>query len=391
MAYSANLSILLFFIIVFTGIVYLKIKNNVTNRFSLESEKLSEKINIISNAIKIKEEGISSLETKLKRYSTLKETIESLSTNLSLDQINKLIIEHVSKTIGKPGRALLFLVNTEKQELELSASGGDARVMTKIGDMFDHWVLRHRRSLIVEDIAKDFRFPTGDIKKLKKFFRSLIAAPLISEDKVIGVLRMDSLNESEYSQDDLRLLGIIADLGAVAAENAFLYSKTQELAIKDSLTNFFVRRYFFERFHEEIQRAAMKKSELSLLILDIDHFKDYNDKYGHAAGDLVLKYLSKTISSIMREGDIVARYGGEEIIVLLSGRGKAKAIAEAEVIRKTIKDKPLSLRRHVANMTVSIGLSCYPEDSSLEEDLVRLADKRLYKAKQAGRDRVCSV
>lgn len=134
----------------------------------------------------------------------------------------------------------------------------------------------------------------------------------------------------------------------------------------------------------------MKQGELALIILDIDNFKDYNDKYGHAAGDLVLKYLSKTINGLVREGDIVARYGGEELIILLVGRDKKEAIREAEGIRKTIKDNPLSFRRHVANITISIGLACYPEDGALEEDLMRLADKRLYKAKKLGRDKVCS-
>jgi diguanylate cyclase (GGDEF)-like protein len=228
------------------------------------------------------------------------------------------------------------------------------------------------------------------LKKAEKAFRTLIAAPLLSENKVIGILRMDSLREDAYSQDDLRLLDILADLGAAAVENAILYSKTQELAIKDSLTGLFVRRYFSERFHEEVQRAAMKKGELALLILDIDNFKNYNDEYGHAAGDLVLRYLSRTLNGLVRGGDMVARYGGEELIILLVGRNKKDAASEAEEFRKTIKEKPLSFRRHVANITISIGLAGYPEDGVLEEELMKLADKRLYKAKKGGRDRVCS-
>lgn len=389
-AHGYSLFVLTFFAAAFIGRWCRAVKNKEKSSFELALERLDEKANILANEIETKKTGIASLEEKLKKYSTLKEAIEVLSTHLSIDEIARLIIEQALKTLGKPGRALLFLVDTERQSLMLSASWGDLRIMTKTGDIYDHWVLRHRQSLIVEDISKDFRFPADGPKKTHGSFRSLIAAPLINEDKVVGILRMDSPDELAYTQDDLRLLDIIADLGALTVENALLYVKTEELAIKDSLTGLFVRRYFAERFHEELQRGAITKSGLSLLILDIDHFKDYNDQYGHAAGDLVLKYLSKTINSLVREGDIVARYGGEEMVVLLAGRGKKDAISAAENIRKTIKDKPLSFRRHVANITISIGLASYPEDSVIEEELIRLADKRLYKAKKAGRDRVSS-
>jgi len=380
-----------FLVTIFMGFWHGSVKNKITSSFNIEFEKLNEKMNIVSNEIELKKHGIMSLEEKLKRYYTLKEAIETVSTNLSLDYITRLLVEQALNTLGKAGRVLLFLVDTEKQDLMLSASHGDVRIMTKTGDIFDHWVLKHRQSLIVEDIDKDFRFPSDDAKELGRFFSSLIATPLVSEDKIIGILRMDSLEECRYTQDDLRLLDIIAHLGAVAIANAFLYSKTEELAIKDSVTGLFVRRYFFERFREELQRAAIRKETLSLLVLDIDHFKNYNDKYGHAAGDLVLRYLSKLVNGMVREGDIVARYGGEEIVVLLNGRSKKETIVQADEIRRAIKSKPLTLRRHVANITVSIGLASYPDDGVLEEDLVRLADKRLYKAKKDGRNRVCSA
>jgi diguanylate cyclase (GGDEF)-like protein len=218
----------------------------------------------------------------------------------------------------------------------------------------------------------------------------LIASPLVSQDKVIGILRMDSPQEFAYTQDDLRLLTIISDLAAVAIQNAYLYSRTQELARRDDLTGLVVRRYFMERFREEIKRAAAKRQAFSLLILDIDHFKDYNDKYGHMAGDLVLKHMARILTSAVQEGDIVGRYGGEELIVLLVGRDKAEAIKEAQRLRNTIKERPFTLRRSQTKLTVSAGLSSYPKDAVTEEDLIRIADDRLYKAKTTGRDKVCS-
>ncbi|MEI6862927.1 MAG: sensor domain-containing diguanylate cyclase, partial [Candidatus Omnitrophota bacterium] len=274
-------------------------------------------------------------------------------------------------------------------ELMLSASHGSSRVKAKQGDMLDHWVLRHRKSLIIEDIMKDFRFPLHDEDVSKETFCSMISAPLVSENKVIGVLRMDSPAEAAYTQDDLRLLDILSYLGALAVQNSYLYSRTQELATKDSLTGLAVRRYFTERLKEEIKRAARRGTKLAVLMLDIDRFKDYNDRYGHLSGDLVLKHLSNIVSRLARKGDVVARYGGEEFVILMLDRDKADALAEAEEIRKKIKDSPLKLRRQDANITVSIGVSSYPEDAGLVEELVRIADDRLYRAKAGGGDKVC--
>jgi len=365
-------------------------KNGLYDIYRLKLEKVGGDSIVLSNSIKDKKGTISSIEEKLKRYAALKEVIDSFSAQLELYEVNKLIIEKTVKILSKPGRVLLFMVDTEKQELILSASHGETRIETKKGDMFDRWALKNRKSLIIEDITTDFRFSVDNPDDIKGAMRSLIGTPLISGDKVIGILRMDSVREYTYTQDDLRLLDIIADFGAVAIENALLYARTQELAIRDSLTGLAVRRYFLERLDAEVKRAAINKGKFAILMLDIDHFKDYNDKFGHAAGDIVLKHIAKTVSSKTGEGDIVARYGGEEVVVMLCGKNKIDALSEAEEIRSAVKDSRISLRRHTANVTVSIGVSCYPDDTVMEEGLIRIADERLYKAKAEGRDRVCS-
>lgn len=379
-----------FLLTAFFGFLYRRTRNKLNDTYRLKIEKMFEDINMVSNNIEEKKKGVFSVEDKLKRYAVLKDVIDSFSTQLFFEDIKKLIMEKASKTMGKPGRVLLFLVDTEKQELMLSASHGAARVAAKKGDLFDKWVLKNRKSLIVEDIVTDFRFSTDNHGDMKKIFRSLIATPLVSGDKVIGILRMDNPREFIYTQDDLRLLDIIADLGAVSIENAILYARTQELAIKDSMTGLAVRRYFMERLQEEVERTAIRKAQVSLIMLDIDHFKKYNDQFGHAVGDIILKHIAKTINSMIKEGDIAARYGGEEIVIMLCGRSKKEAVLEAEEIRKAVKNSPVTLRRHTESVTVSIGVSSYPEDASPAEALIRIADERLYKAKAQGRDRVCS-
>jgi diguanylate cyclase (GGDEF)-like protein len=377
-------------------------KNRLCSGYGLNFEKAIETANLLSNEINNKTKDITSISGKLERYNTLKVTAESFSASLTLDNITRLITDRMSKTIQKPGRSLVFLVDTGKQALMLSASSrsfpgedgpgrGTDRVKTKKGDIFDHWVLRHRRSLIVEDITRDYRFPIDEGEASAESFKSIISAPMVTENKVIGILRMDSSLELAYTQDDLRLLDILADLGALAVGNSLLYSKTQELAIKDSLTGLSVRRYFMERLKEEIKRSGVKSKKFSLLMIDIDRFKEYNDQHGHTSGDLVLKHLSGILNAASGDGDIVARYGGEEMVLLLSGSDRAKAAEEADKIRRIIKESPLKLRRQDANVTVSIGVSVYPDDGRTEEGLIRAADERLYKAKADGRDRVCSA
>lgn len=390
--YGHNLFTLTFLGTAWIGYLFTSSRNRSNQLYVLGSERVEEEINILANEIKEKNKGIKAREEKLMRYSTLKEVAESLSTALALDNITGSIIEKTLKTLGKSGRVLLFLVDADKQELMLSASSVENGpvIKAKKGDVFDHWVLRHRKSLIIEDVAKDFRFPAEGIEQAGGVFRSLIATPLVNENKVIGVLRMDSPQEFFYSQDDLRLFDIIANLGAAAIQNSMLYSRTQELAIRDGLTGLKVRRFFMESLHREVKRASRKREQLSLLILDIDHFKDYNDKYGHTAGDLILKYLAETINILLDEADVAGRYGGEEITILLWRKGKKEAILQAEKIRQLIKEKPLTLRKQEASVTVSIGVATFPEDAISEEELIRSADARLYKAKAEGRDRVCS-
>ena len=372
------------------GYKHWSMTKNIEYRAFLNFEKIEENINILSAAFQKKKADIKHLEEKLSRYSTLKNAAELLTTTLTMEDIAKLIIEKTASTIKKGTRILLFLVDVQKQELMLFASQGPFKIKAKKGDIFDRWVLRHCIPLIVEDVTQDYRFPSADTEEAKEYFSSLIATPLLSGNKVIGILRMDSPDPSLYTQDDLRLLDILGGLGSVAVQNALLYAWVQDLAIRDSLTNLFVRRHFMKRLHEEIKRAARKGSTLALLMLDIDRFKWYNDKYGHATGDIVLKHIAGSITNNLREDDMAARYGGEEIAVFLAGTDIKKAQRIAEAIRKKIEENPVIVRREHHNVTVSIGISTYPDDSMLEEDLVKIADERLYKAKSLGRNRVCT-
>jgi len=357
----------------------------------IETEKMDEESNLLSERIKLEENNNLRMRSSSKKTAYLKKVIEDYSLALSEAEVLDSVLENSFDLFQEANRVLVYLVDTEKQELMLLRSkkrGIPFPIREKRGDVFDRWVLKHATPLLVEDIKKDFRFSDGE--DLDRGFNSIISIPLMSEQKVFGTLRVDSVNKGKFTQSDLRFLDIIADLSAVSLENAMLYKKVQDLAIHDSLTGLYVKKYFDERLKGEIKRSLRNNTNLSVLMLDIDNFKDYNDRHGHNAGDLALMHISSILKSFARPGDIVSRYGGEEFILLLLNREKLSASRLAEDIRKKINESPLILRREETRLTVSIGVASSPSEEKMADELVRRADARLYKAKEKGKNSVCA-
>ena len=360
--------------------------------YKVETERIEEDTNLLKNELNKNRQELEQLDWRLARYSNLSSIIEKFSSSLSRESIIEIIAENTYKIFGKSDRILFFLVDTKKQELELMHSkkiGITPYIKMKNGDIFDRWVFKKRQPLLVQDIYNDFRFSLED-QNLDKGFHSIISAPLMSKDKVLGILRMDSAQKSFYTQEDLRLLDIISDLASVALENAILYRRVSDLAITDGLTSLYVHKYFKERLANEVKRSLKSGKPFSLALLDIDDFKDYNDKYGHTAGDLLLKHISQVLTEDLRGGDIAARYGGEEFALILINKDKAEAVALLDRLRRRIENTPVILRRRETGVTISVGIATSPSDSSLVEDLLRDADRRLYKAKEKGKNQVCA-
>ncbi len=311
-----------------------------------------------------------------------------------MDYVSDRLVSIASKEVAKGrGTCILYLVEPhENVKLRLFKSmKEDSKLVIKAkeGDLFDTWVLKHANPLLIEDIKNDFRF---DLNRLEaehsRHISSLISAPLISENRFIALLRIDNPGPGTFAQDDLRFLATISDFGAIAIENGQLFQRTQELAIRDGLTSFYRKEYFIDRLKEELKRSLRQKKPLSILMLDIDFFKKYNDTYGHTAGDLVLKRLTQCISENLAEYEpILCRFGGEEFCIALTHRDKEEAFAAAENLRKAIGHLKLVLRRQPTNVTVSIGVASCPKDSTEEEDLLFKADKALYDAKKSGRNK----
>ncbi|HEX3019818.1 MAG TPA: GGDEF domain-containing protein, partial [Chitinispirillaceae bacterium] len=173
---------------------------------------------------------------------------------------------------------------------------------------------------------------------------------------------------------------------AVAFTRAVLYQKMELLATTDGLTGLNNHRHFQEILSKELERARRYKRSLSLLLMDIDHFKSFNDTYGHPVGDLVLKEISLCIQKSIRTNDIPARYGGEEFTVIIPETNQANAMIIAERVRSTIEKHIIMSLEKQLRVTVSIGCASYPNQASSQQELIDFADKALYYSKGHGRN-----
>lgn len=168
-----------------------------------------------------------------------------------------------------------------------------------------------------------------------------------------------------------------------------LCARLKQESIRDGLTNLFNRRFMEIALERELRLAARRKSELSLLMLDIDHFKRFNDTHGHEAGDRVLRGVAEILCASVRTEDIVCRYGGEEFLVILPGMGAETSFHRAEDIRTRVSTMRLDFQGEgLKDITISIGISTYPQTGQRVEEIVRAADEALYHAKESGRNRV---
>jgi diguanylate cyclase (GGDEF)-like protein len=216
----------------------------------------------------------------------------------------------------------------------------------------------------------------------------LIIVPLKLGKSVKGILSTQSYSADAYSEEDKETLELLAAHAAVALENAHLFSEVQELAITDSLTKIYNRRRFFELAEQEFERSRRYTRPLSVIMLDIDHFKRVNDTYGHAVGDLVLETLANLVQKSLREVDVFARYGGEEFVILLPETTSIEAQLTAERIRQLISRTPIQSGSNTIEITISFGVVELEDTCRNIEELLDRSDQAMYHSKRTGRNRV---
>ena len=342
-------------------------------------------------AVVVKTEQVrKEIEKKNRELEILLETGEDLGTSLELDKIFEIIKEKIQKIISCQ-TCIIFLVEEVEGEVQLVAktvAGPYTEYVLTVknfpispNETIVGWVASERKYSFIADTEAQSTPPP-----MIRYERSEMAVPLVSKEECVGVIYVGQQKANSFTQDDLNLLITLANQAAFSITNAQLYQKTHNMAITDGLTGLFTHRIFQEKLQEEVQKAQRYKTCMSMIMVDTDHFKAYNDTYGHPDGDVLLKEICKLLKSYVRGTDIVCRYGGDEFTLILVEADKKTAINTAERIRQAIQ---LRLNQREVKITASIGVASYPEDATNKEELMGKADEALYKAKRGGRNRVC--
>jgi len=220
--------------------------------------------------------------------------------------------------------------------------------------------------------------------------KSHLTLPLAVEGEMVGSISLNSDQANAFDAQDLQFFSVIGYQVSSTLKHFQRFSSIKNIAIYDTLTNLYNRRYFEERFGLEAQKSFYSGAPLSLVMVDIDHFKKVNDTFGHTEGDKVLCEISSLLKTSVRKKDTVARYGGEEFILILPEAGIDESSMIAERVRKLIESTPFDVGKARINLTVSLGISNFPAHRPRsKEDLIKMADLALYDAKRSGRNKVC--
>lgn len=332
------------------------------------------------------------LEKSAQRVRRLYELSLALATERKTMVLSDTLVEGAKELMDAEG-ALLFLVDAEQGDILQTAFAGVSfeggipqGPLSKLG-LFG-LACQEKRPILIEDPQKH---PLkGATPALQTPLRQVFSIPLVREARNLGVLNLINQKQGSFSSEDRDFLSTLCVNAAVALDNARFLEEVEKRAATDSLTGLYNHREFQKRLGEETERASRYGKAFSLLMLDIDHFKVFNDTHGHPVGDAILKEIVKVIQKCIRNVDFPARYGGEEFSVILPETIGIHAAKVAERIRKAIDDGPfVTPTGHRVHLSISIGVASFPEDGRRREELILSADQALYFAKKDGRNRVC--
>jgi diguanylate cyclase (GGDEF)-like protein len=342
-------------------------------------------------------------ETEQARVSSLSGRLLSLTNTLlqvgSKDELYKTILEIAADLLcASQGSIMLIDKNGETMHIVFT-KGITLQVAQclpmKVGKGIAGKVAQTGQPLLVNDVEKDSRVAMINRPRFKS--KALICIPLKLKERIIGVLNLsDKADLAPFTEADLQLLTSFANLASLMIERTLVLEESvrfEQLSVTDSLTGLYNRRFLKSRIEEELNRSNHQDLSLTILFMDLDFFKNYNDICGHLAGDEALRRTAGIIQASLREMDTVARYGGEEFCALLPGTSKAEALLVAERIRSEIEAEKFSGEQGLPSgrLTASFGVASFPEDGRTYTALIHASDIALYQAKGNGRNRVVAA
>lgn len=349
---------------------------------------------VLWDVIRELEDRESRIKQRLGENQILLEVSMILSRSKTPEEIFQGIVAGVMRITGMPAGSLsvynkhnheLFLVATKGLSSEFYKNGS---YPVRQGGLTEH-ILSNKDPILIPDLSN---FPAFDNPVvLKEGIRSLIAIPLIADKGPIGILYSDAFEPRRFPPSLTTSLKMLATQAVIAIQKQQAFEKIKDLSIRDPLTGLYNRRYLNKVLSSEIGRALRLNRSLSLILLDIDKFKRINDQYGHVKGDHVLQALAECFELMIRPYDILSRFGGEEFLILMSETDEHKAIASAERLRTAAAK--LDLLPDGSQVTCSFGvctLERIEKESISPKEFIECADQALYRAKNAGRNRVCT-
>ncbi len=364
------------------------------------SEKGSDELSDLAVSFNSMAEGIavwhSNLEkiaaSRMKELLVLFEVVNTISQSLEMETVLPKVLELVTDNMGV-AKGAIVLVGGDGRTIALFVQRGlsdeGIRQITQfgtggIGDV----ILRNKTMRIEAGAAGESNFIPGFEQDN---IASALLAPISARGTMLGVVAAYSEKKDQFTDEDESLIATIGNQLSVAVLNARLYEETLSLARLDGLTGLANRRYLMERLKQEVDRAERYQTSLSVIMLDLDKFKTFNDTYGHLKGDELLKAFSALVKRMVRATDIAGRYGGEEFCVMLVNTSIKGALVIAERIRLAAEELrvPIDDNQPPAGRTASIGVAEFSSGDSIEK-LLSVADAALYRAKEGGRNRVVS-
>ncbi|MBI4743698.1 MAG: sensor domain-containing diguanylate cyclase [Actinobacteria bacterium] len=361
-----------------------------------ESQKKREAEDLNWQLIHHKEElekSNAELNNRLAEIFFIHELSKAFSSTIDSNEVSGLIVDGANGILGAE-ISCVYILNPTKNEFYLKSIQGtkkeNLRPNTERNEAII-WEAVNLNQVINRSDLAGFEYVTGIFKNDKEI-KSLIVVPLGIKGNMLGVLGIASTTKRVFSEDEIDRLVNISNMASLALHNALLHEEIERLSITDRLTDLYNHGYFQQRLKEELERAVRFKHPLSILLMDIDYFKKFNDTFGHPKGDQVLKRIAAILKGNMRDVDIAARYGGEEFVAVLPETDKDGILVLAERIRRKIEEEEFEGNKDglMVSKTVSIGVAGYPEDITINDpaQLIEKADQALYQAKNTGRNKV---
>ncbi len=329
-------------------------------------------------------------------FDTISKTMTSV---LDLDNMISEIMKKAKRLIRADSWSVFLIDDTtgdlvlEKTSHKSEHAGRREKFRLKRGEGIAGWVAQEGMPIVLPDVSQDKRYVAKREHDSSLEAESLICVPIRSKGNILGVFEIIKKTSSgSFTKDDLALFLRLVDHAAIAIEMTTVYQKMAEISVTDDLTKLFNTRYLNRTLELEINRSNRHRTSLSLIFMDIDHFKGINDNYGHLIGSKLLVEIGQILIQCLRTIDIVARYGGDEFVMALPQTPPTAALNIAERIRKAVEQNIfLKKEGYSLHMTASFGVASYPESAKSKEDLLRLADEAMYRVKNQTRNGVYAI